>query len=124
MADNGRYPWMKFFPKNFVADTVGLSTDEIGAYAMLICRAWDANGRLPFDTEYLSRITGSKPAIVQSLIKRLSPFRLLYEDDGFLRVQMVDRDLERVENVRSTRSNAGKRSAENRRLRIVGGGEE
>lgn len=123
MANGGRYPWMKFFPKNFVADTVGLSTNEIGAYAMLICRAWDANGNLPFDTDYLARITGAKPTVIQSLIKRLLPFGLIREHDGGLRIQMVDLDLERVEKLRADKSKAGKRGGEARRLRLVGGEE-
>jgi|SRR5690554_4015997 uncharacterized protein YdaU (DUF1376 family) len=123
MADNGHFPWMKFFPKNFIADTISLNHDEIGAYALMVCCAWDRDGRLPFDTAALARLTGAPPALIKRTTARLSEAQLAYEVDGFLRFRMVDLDLERVEKVRSGNSRGGKRSAEVRRLRIVGGDE-
>src|SRR5215207_4369418 len=48
-------PWMPFFPADFVGDTLHLSTEEIGAYMLLICHYWRAGG-LPDSDEHLARI--------------------------------------------------------------------
>ncbi|WP_166642740.1 DUF1376 domain-containing protein [Methylocaldum gracile] len=114
---------MKFFPKNFIADTITLDNTEAGTYALLVCHAWDRDGKLPLDVTALARLARASQAVVKRTTAKLSEAGLAYEAEGFLRFRMVDLDLERVEKVRSTRSNAGKRSAENRRLRIVGGEE-
>jgi uncharacterized protein YdaU (DUF1376 family) len=53
-------PWMPFYPGDFVSDTTHLSTDEVGAYVLLICHYW-TNGGLPKDAERLARIARMTP---------------------------------------------------------------
>jgi uncharacterized protein YdaU (DUF1376 family) len=123
MADNVRFHWMKFFPANFIDDTHELNHDEIGVYVLMVCCAWSRNGRLPLNVTALSRLTGAPQALIKRATARMSEVGLVYEDDGFLRIGMVDRDLDRVEKIRAGNSRGGKRSAEKRRLQIVGGDE-
>ncbi|ANY85145.1 hypothetical protein BB934_43905 (plasmid) [Microvirga ossetica] len=49
------HPWMPFYPGDYLADTVHLSTLEHGAYLMLILHYWRNEG-LPDDDTKLARI--------------------------------------------------------------------
>ena len=49
------HPWMPFYPGDYLADTVHLSTLEHGAYLMLIIYYW-RHGGLPVDDAKLARI--------------------------------------------------------------------
>ncbi|WP_052003445.1 DUF1376 domain-containing protein [Microvirga sp. BSC39] len=49
------HPWMPFYPGDYLADTVHLSTLEHGAYLMLIIHYW-RNEVLPSDDTKLARI--------------------------------------------------------------------
>lgn len=48
--------WMPIYIDNFIASTIRLTPQQIGAYALLICDYWK-NNSLPDDNEALSRIT-------------------------------------------------------------------
>lgn len=54
-----RPPAFQFYPDDFVAGTVGLSTEEVGAYIRLLCFQW-GNGKLSSDIATLERIAGGK----------------------------------------------------------------
>jgi uncharacterized protein YdaU (DUF1376 family) len=50
-------PAMPYFGDAFVADTMHLTTEEIGAYWLLLTAMWRHNGFVPDDDKDLSRIT-------------------------------------------------------------------
>ena len=49
-------PFMQLYVSDFIGDTLSLSTEQIGAYLMLLMAMWNAKGSLPNDDAKLARI--------------------------------------------------------------------
>lgn len=49
-------PFMQLYVSDFVGDTLHLSTEQIGAYMLLLMAMWNAGGRLPDDDAKLARV--------------------------------------------------------------------
>ncbi|WP_250889082.1 DUF1376 domain-containing protein [Mesorhizobium sp. dw_380] len=47
---------MQLYVSDFVGDTLQLSTEQIGAYMLLLMAMWNAGGRLPDDDAKLARV--------------------------------------------------------------------
>jgi uncharacterized protein YdaU (DUF1376 family) len=54
-------PFMPLFVGDWRRDTAHLSTEQMGAYFLLVCQYW-AKGCLPNDDAQLARIVGMTPA--------------------------------------------------------------
>lgn len=50
-------PWFPLYAPDFVASTMSMSPQTVGAYIRLLCYSW-LNGSIPGDMESLERITG------------------------------------------------------------------
>lgn len=64
MADSdstpGKSPAFRFYPSDFVTGTITLTTEEVGAYILLMCHCWDTGG-IPGDIDVQARITRLTP---------------------------------------------------------------
>ena len=49
-------PFMQLYVSDFIGDTLQLSTEQIGAYMLLLMAMWNAGGRLPDDDAKLARV--------------------------------------------------------------------
>ncbi|MEI9411766.1 YdaU family protein [Mesorhizobium salmacidum] len=49
-------PFMQLYVSDFVGDTLQLSTEQIGAYMLLLMAMWNAGGGLPDDDARLARV--------------------------------------------------------------------
>ncbi|MBZ9799292.1 YdaU family protein [Mesorhizobium sp. ES1-4] len=49
-------PFMQLYVSDFVGDTLQLSTEQIGAYMLLLMAMWNAGGSLPDDDARLARV--------------------------------------------------------------------
>jgi uncharacterized protein YdaU (DUF1376 family) len=49
-------PFMQLYVSDFVGDTLPLSTEQIGAYMLLLMAMWNAGGSLPDDDAKLARV--------------------------------------------------------------------
>lgn len=47
-------PFIKFFPKDYLGDTSGLTIEEHGAYLLLLFLLWENNAIIKFDPKRLS----------------------------------------------------------------------
>lgn len=106
--------WMPLYIADYLADTSHLSTEEHGAYLLLLMNAWTNEGVLPVNEERLRRITRMDRASWDASWPELKTF--FYEDDDQLRHHRLDAELVRAKANVKQRSEAGKASAEKRRL--------
>lgn len=67
-------PAMPVFPDAYLADTTHLSTEEHGAYFLLLMAMWRRNGTVPDDDRDIARIVGLDIKAWRKMRKRLMPF--------------------------------------------------
>lgn len=66
-----KLPFMKFYPKDFIADTVILTNEEVGAYMRLLCLIWGKteSGCLNIHIDSLSTLFGTQEPLTQTLLR-------------------------------------------------------
>lgn len=62
-------PFFKFYQKDFIASTVAMSAEEVGAFIRLLCYQWE-HGEIPDDVEKLARIGGCSGSAVESVLNK------------------------------------------------------
>ena len=106
--------WMPLYVSAYLADTAHLSTEEHGAYMLLLMHAWVNNGDIPSDEERLRRITRMDAKAWKA--SRLELLAFFYVDEsGNLRHRRVDTELQRANKLTTQRIEAGKASANRRK---------
>jgi uncharacterized protein YdaU (DUF1376 family) len=63
-------PWIPLYYRDFLASTMGWSTSERGAYALLLFAQWES-GPLDSDPSVLARIAGVTPDEMKEMWKRI-----------------------------------------------------
>jgi uncharacterized protein YdaU (DUF1376 family) len=107
--------WMPLYVADYLRDTQDLSTEEHGAYLLLLMRAWTSDGLLPDDDERLRRIVRMDAKAWKRSRGVLLDF-FQKGPDG-LRHKRVDAELERAGELVEQRREAGRKSAEARAKR-------
>ena len=111
-------PHFAFYPKDFSADALveAMSTLQVGAYILLLCKAWQADppASLPNDDAVLARYARLSPA-EWSAAKAgvLAPFRL--GTDNRWHQKRLRQEYEHAVRVRKARSEAGKKGGRPRK---------
>lgn len=105
--------WMPLYVSDYLADTSHLSTEEHGAYLLLLMHAWMNGGELPSDDNRLRRIARMDEKPWKASRDEIKSF--FYEHGGALRHYRVDRELQRAQQHVNQRSAAGKASAAKRK---------
>lgn len=102
------HAFMMFYPGDYLRDTGHLSTEEHGAYMLLLWQAWTQNGVLPANDELLRRITRLAPkAWTKSRAIILAFFTL--KDDGYHQKRM-DKELAKARAMVAKRREAVERT--------------
>lgn len=104
-------PYMQLYVADYLADTMHLTTEEHGAYLLLIFNYWQTGKPIP--KTRLARIARLSSERWTDVERSLNEF---FNDDGTEWVhERVERDLEMVYATQNQRSAAGKASAAARR---------
>lgn len=103
---------MPLYIADYLADTMHLTTEQHGAYMLLIMAAWKSGGRVRNDDSELSAITRMQPARWATNRKTLVSF---FQTDGdWLTHKRVFEELARASVNSAKRSKAGSKGAATR----------
>ncbi len=106
--------WMPLYIADYLRDTQHLSTQEHGAYFLLLMYAWTNGGSLPLDERRLARIAG----LEQREWKRSGPVVLEFFDkqEQCFRHKRVDEEMAKAQAKLEQQRAAGRASAQQRAL--------
>lgn len=105
--------WMPLYVADYRNDTMHLSTQEHGAYLLLLMQAWLRDGILPSEAERLRRITGLSPKEWKASWPTIRDF-FQEGPDGF-RHKRLDLELDKGRRAIEQKRGAGKASADARK---------
>ncbi len=95
-------PSMPLFIDAYIADTTHLSTEEHGAYLLLLMAMWRRNGAVPDDDRDLARMVGLSVGRWKKVKDRLLPF--LSVEDGEITQKRLKSEWEFVQKSRKKQS--------------------
>ena len=112
-------PYMQLYIADYLADTMHLSTEEHGAYLLLMFNYWQTGRAIPKNRlEKIARLSNDRWVAVEPSLKEF------FADNGSEWVhERIERDLETVRSSISQKSEAGKASARARKAKKQTGGE-
>jgi uncharacterized protein YdaU (DUF1376 family) len=119
MAD---YPALMLWTDAYLGDAYHLSTEEHGAYFLMLMAAWRSPDCRLEDTEkFLSRVTKVTPKRWREKIRpALEPFWTI--ENGYWTQKRLTKEREKVKTICANRSRSGKASAAAKALRLINGG--
>lgn len=98
-------PFMQLYVSDFIGDTLSLSTEQIGAYMLLLMAMWNAGGKLPSDESKLARVARMSVKKWKAIADDLMPF---FEVDGdVIRHNRLTKELQKSESKSQSRASAG-----------------
>jgi uncharacterized protein YdaU (DUF1376 family) len=110
--------WMPLYIGDYLADTQLLTTEQHGAYFLLILAYWRNKGPIPADDKVLSAICKMPP----SEWKKAKPVieKFFDKQDGYLKHKRIDSELERSTDKRSVAVKKARLGALVRHAKSVG----
>jgi len=100
-------PFMQLYVSDFVGDTLPLSTEQIGAYMLLLMAMWNAGGRLPDDDAKLARVARLSLKKWRAISADLSIF--FEREGGEIGHKRLTRELRKAQVKSEARAAAGAR---------------
>jgi uncharacterized protein YdaU (DUF1376 family) len=108
-------PWMPFYIGDYMADTMHLTTEQHGAYLLLLFACWTHDGQLPNNDSELAAITRLPIEQWKEVRKKLAPFFKI--SVKFLRQKRVGVELQRAQHLHDVRSKAGSKGGSKTKAR-------
>jgi len=99
-------PSLPFFVDAYLADTTHLTTEEHGAYLLLLMAMWRRGGSVPDDDADNARVVRLTPRRWRQVKERLAP--LLVLGDGEIRQKRLQKEWDFVQNRRNAASQNGR----------------
>jgi len=108
-------PFMQLYVSDFIGDTLSLSTEQIGAYLLLLMAMWNAKGELPDDDAKLARIA----RMSVKKWRAIAPELMAYFDrhEGKVSHHRLTFELEKSERQSESRAAAGARGGASNALK-------
>lgn len=98
-------PFMQLYVSDFIGDTLHLSTEQVGAYLLLLMAMWNAGGSLPDDEVKLARIVRLSVKKWRAVAPDLLSF--FERVDGAVRHKRLTKELQKSESKSESRASAG-----------------
>ncbi|MET2828944.1 YdaU family protein [Mesorhizobium shangrilense] len=111
-------PYLPLFIDAYVADTTHLSTQEHGAYLLLLMSMWRHNGSVPNDDRDLARITRLSTQRWRKVKARLMPLLLI--DGQSLSQKRLKKEWDYVSSIREKNAANGAKGGRPKRQEING----
>lgn len=108
-------PFMQLYVSDFVGDTLQLSSEQVGAYMLLLMAMWNAKGELPNDPAKLARVARVGADRWAEVWSDLAPFFTV--EGTKISNGRVALELAKFARKSAARSEAGKRGAEAKSLK-------
>lgn len=102
-------PYMPLYVADYLGDTRHLSTEQHGAYLLLLMAMWRAGGRLPNERAKLARMAGLSPAKWAKMEAEILAFFTPGSDD--IGHRRIEKELEKYQEISTIRSEIGSRGA-------------
>jgi uncharacterized protein YdaU (DUF1376 family) len=109
-------PWFALYPNDYIGDTLTLSTEQHGAYLLLLMAYWNKQGPLPDDDDQLAAICRLPVRAFRKHKPLLTGFFAI--EGGLWRSKRMEQEIAKTNDIIATKSAAGKKSAA---LRHLGG---
>lgn len=98
-------PFMQLYVSDFIGDTLHLSTEQIGAYMLMLMAMWNAGGKLPSDEAKLARVARMSVKKWRAVADDLMAF--FEVADGFISHNRLTKELQKSESKSQSRASAG-----------------
>lgn len=106
---------MQLYVSDFVGDTLHLSTEQIGAYMLLLMAMWNAGGQLPADDVKVARVVRLSVKKWRSIAPDLMAF---LETDGHqIWHKRLSKELQKSASKRERRASAGSKGGSAKALK-------
>lgn len=99
-------PFMQLFVSDYLGDTQHLTTEQHGAYLLILMAMWRGGGRFPNDQSKLARVARVSPRRWHMISVELMEFFDL--EDGYLSQKRLVREYKKVVSISQKRSISGK----------------
>lgn len=110
-----KMPFFKFFPADFLTDTMAMPVETRGLYITLLCYQW-LNGSIPADDAGVARICSITTAELQPHLSYIDEKFVNKGEHNRTRVnRRLERERQRAHAFRESRAAAGRKSGEQRR---------
>lgn len=107
-------PYFNFYPSDFMGGTRGLSAQQVGVYMMLLCKIYEDNGPVEFDSYKLSTYCGMRENTFIKIFDQLVRLDKLQHENGAVFNERAQTEISSRANTLKNNSKAGKVSAQKR----------
>lgn len=98
-------PFMQLYVSDFVGDTLHLTTEQIGAYMLILMAMWNAGGALPADEAKIARVARLSVKKWRGIAGDIMPFFLTAEDE--ISHNRLTKELQKSDSKSQLRASAG-----------------
>jgi len=112
MASEKADAWMPLYVTDYLGDTMHLTTEQHGAYMLLLMACWKGDGRIPNEDGRLAAIT--KLPVKRWKLHRLTLLKFFTIADDFISHKRVLKEREKAKEISAERRESGKKGAAKR----------
>ena len=114
-----RFPYLPMYVGDYLKKTRHLTTEQHGAYLLILFDLWEHGGSIPFDHNLLARVANITPKRWGRIWDALEGYFTV--SDGKLSHERLNQEIQKCLQISQKRKHAGKLGGEARSLKSQGG---